>query len=104
MVLEQDSQFTDRRHFKRRLLNHVVSFACIDENGRFDWHLGVIRDVGSGGIRIRSNREVRLHRGQRLFIVCIPEGSQPDNEQCAVQMEGRVTWQDKGGYFFGLEL
>ncbi len=103
MALKQDSSFTDRRRFKRRPLDRVISFACMDKNGLFDWHLGAIRDAGSGGIRIRSNRAVRLERGQRLYILCIPEGGQPGNGQSAVQMDGHVAWQDKSGYCFGLE-
>ncbi len=103
MVVQQDTPLTNRRLFKRRPLDRVVSFACMDENGHSDWHFGAIRDAGSGGIRIRSNRAVSLHRGQRLSILCVPEGSQSGNIQEAVQIEGQVAWQDMGGYSFGLE-
>ncbi len=103
MVVQQDTPLTDRRRFKRRPLDRVISFACMDKNGLFDWHLGAIRDASSGGIKIRSNRAVRLERGHRLYILCIPEGSQPGYGQSAVQMDGHVAWQDKGGYYFGLE-
>jgi len=101
--VQQNQPSTNRRRAERRSLKRVVSFSCLDEKGRSDWYLGTIRDAGLGGIKIQSNRAVALHRGQRLSILCVPEGSRPGNGQEAVQMHGQVVWQDMGSYCFGLE-
>lgn len=101
--MQQNQPSINRRRAKRRSLKRVVSFYCLGEKGRSDWHLGTIRDASIGGLKIQCNRAVILHQGQMLSILCVPEGSQSDNGQEAVQMHGQVVWQGMGGYCFGLE-
>ena len=96
------NQNGDRRRFSRRSLERPVSFYCFDDQGRVDWCLGMIRDAGGGGIRVRARQRVILHRGQRLTLLCMPEQEGPGQDTQPVRLQGRVAWQGGDGRDFGI--
>jgi len=62
-----------------------------------------MEDVSTGGARVAVQRPVVFHRGQRLSILCLPEGDVSPSGQEAIRIEGQVAWEAGDHRCFGVQ-
>jgi len=61
-----------------------------------------MEDVSTGGAKVTVQHPVVFHRGQRLSILCLPEGDVSAGGQEAIRIEGQVAWEGDDHRCFGV--